>query len=162
MMSIEIQPLEGFETLSEEYITSFEMTLPYTLPLEYKTFLQRYNGGNLESCYIFHIKGPAKVSVLFYFIGFKDDFSEDTIELKDMRYQLRNLEGRIPKFLLPIALDAGGDPICLSLIDSCIYFWDHEFEPDEEEQPSLQNVFWVANNLTGFLDNLRPCPPEFR
>jgi len=54
---------------------------------------------------------------------------------------------------IPIASDSGGNQICLGINESFyekIYFWDHEQETDE----SMENMYFLADNINDFLDGL--------
>ena len=71
--------------------------------------------------------------------------------------QLILYHDRVPKPLLPIANDAGGNLICISTSgpdQGCIYFWEHENEVEEGEEPTMENVWFVAPDFDTFLSHL--------
>jgi hypothetical protein len=64
---------------------------------------------------------------------------------------------RMPQNLLPIATTPSGDIICISLHGSDqgnVYIWKHEWEADEGEEPSYDNVYFISSNFDEFLNSL--------
>ena len=67
----------------------------------------------------------------------------------------RRYFGRIPSDLCPVALDPGGNLVCLSVSGERrggVFFWDHEFEGQTEDQCLTR----LARSWQAFVDSLRP------
>jgi hypothetical protein len=63
----------------------------------------------------------------------------------------------MPDELIPIANASCGDKICMSVIGDNygkVYFWDHEQEAYEGEEPDYSNVHLIANSFTDFINSL--------
>lgn len=64
-------------------------------------------------------------------------------------------EDRLPRAFLPIGNDPGGNVICLGVSEphyEAIYFWDHEEESEDPED--MTNMYFLADNIYEFVDNL--------
>jgi hypothetical protein len=63
----------------------------------------------------------------------------------------------VPAGFLPLAVDPGGNLICLVISGTNtgkVYFWDHEEEVEEGQQPGYSNVYLIANSFNEFLNSL--------
>lgn len=63
----------------------------------------------------------------------------------------------MPKNLLPIGEDPGGNVVSLSVSGpdkTKVYFCEHEREAEEGDAPNYDNVYFIANSFDDFLDNL--------
>ena len=128
-------------------IEVFEEKYGVILPHEYRSFLSQYNGGYPEpDC--------------FNFVGSDDGSSVDKFlglgvgEHSNLDDYTSSYKERIPIDFLPIAHDPGGNLIIIGIsgeFQNKIYFWDHEYET---ESPSLENICFVSESLTEFLENL--------
>src|SRR5699024_12370459 len=61
---------------------------------------------------------------------------------------------RLPEGFIPIGDDSNGNQICLGIKEphyDHIYIWDHE---DEQDEPDMSNMYFVANDIWEFLDSL--------
>jgi hypothetical protein len=79
----------------------------------------------------------------------------------DLMEYVRTYRDRILPNLHPIAYDPGGTVICLSLYGpdrGSVYLWLHEYETDEGEQPTYDNVYFLANSLSYLLASLMVGP----
>ena len=121
------------------------------IPDDYKNFLIQYNGGRPENSTV-HFKNRDEATMLNCIFGFtKDRYGSFT------RYQ-GVYAGRIPSNTIAIADDAGGNLIIMSISGEDygkIYFWDHEMEAYEDEDPDYSNLTLVADSFQEFLDNLK-------
>lgn len=144
--------LDAEKSVGIEAIEVFESFLNRKFPKDYKQFLLTYNGGcPVPNCFDF-ANGQAG-SLVQYFMG---------ISPKSHRYDLlknlRTLEGRIPPHFLPVACDPFGNQICIALNGENygkIYFWNHEFEADDNDPPTMENVTLIAHNFKDFANSLR-------
>ena len=74
---------------------------------------------------------------------------------------LRIYNRRLPANLLPIATELSVDLICISIAGhdfGTVYFWDHNWEVTERT-PDYENVHFLAENFTAFLEMLYDDPP---
>ncbi len=133
--------------LSMEEIEQFEVKSGVKLTEKYKRFLLKWNGGYPELS-IFNISDELGKSVLNVFNGIGDmyDNLEKVIDI---------YEFRLAKGFIPIADDPAGNVICLGTEEPYydkIYFWDHEQEPEDPDD--MSNMYFLANDIDEFLDNL--------
>jgi hypothetical protein len=146
-------------------IKKFEKKLNIELPKDYIEWLLQYNGGRPEKDGCDVIEMISEVSDGFlvnWFYGLKyDPTYNESYELYD---SYESFFDRMPKELIPIACDPGGNQICLGVVKGehygKVYFWDHEEEaqnfvvPEEIETPWWENVYLVANSFEEFINKL--------
>ncbi len=73
--------------------------------------------------------------------------------------RLGNFASRVPTWLLPLARDEGGHLFALSLCEAdsgTVWFWDHEYEAGEGDQPTEDNITRAADDQQTFLQSLNP------
>ncbi|WP_053360877.1 SMI1/KNR4 family protein [Bacillus sp. FJAT-27251] len=135
------------DNLSIEQIERFELENNIKLTERYRSFLLKWNGGKVRPN-LFMIsdeQGPSVLNV-FYGIGDMYDNLTDFIDIMDER---------LPLGFLPIGDDPSGNVICLGTKDPYyekIYFWGHEQEPEDPDD--MSNMYFLANDIDEFLDNL--------
>jgi hypothetical protein len=153
MTSELFQIVDSHEPVSLVEILIFEKKIGKNFPDSYKNFLLKYNGGHPKfNVFSYQINGGFLESAVHYFLGLTDDDS-DSLEENLAAYQ-----GRLPNDCFPIAYDANGNLILLALEGANrekVYFWDHENEVDEGEEPDYRNVYLIANSFDEFLANLQ-------
>jgi hypothetical protein len=69
---------------------------------------------------------------------------------------IRDLGGRLPAGLLPIAADLGGNIICISLRETdegTVYYWDW-YGQFPDPRPPDANVYPIAESFERFLKSL--------
>jgi len=140
--------------LTEDSIINFEKKSGYKLPVVYKDFLLKYNGGKPR---------PDTYDVPSWQHGYStvNDFNGILPgEYNDIEDNIRLLRGRLPTGFIPIADDPGGNVLLLCLAGSTtskVYFWDHENEPYErgDRLEDYPNIHWVADSFTDLLNKLR-------
>jgi hypothetical protein len=146
MMIIKNFPLCGKTSVTE--IAKFEREISAQLPTDYREFLLKHNGGSPKPNSFKIADGSTScVNWLFGLGSVSNDHS--------IRKELINYHDRIPKELLPIGDDPGGNVICLSIRGKTmghVFFWDHEEEADED--PTWENVHLIANSFNEFLNIL--------
>lgn len=142
------------EPLNLRRVSRVEHVLGCTFPGEYRDFLLAHNGGRPEEG-VFPISTPQHdhhgLLDNFLCIKARDPY--------DLLTWVRDYRGRLPRNLLPVAVDQAGNLICLSVAGSDtggVYFWDHEMEASQGKTPSYDNVYPVADSFQAFLDSLRP------
>lgn len=135
------------DDLSLEQIQNFEIENNVKLTELYKRFLLKSNGGKVvpNLFMISDEQGPSVLNV-FYGIGDMYDNLTDFIDIMDER---------LPVGFIPIGDDPAGNVICLGTKEPYydkIYFWDHEQE--SEDPNDMSNMYFIANDINEFLDNL--------
>ena len=63
----------------------------------------------------------------------------------------------MPQGYLPIGCDPGGNQICLVVKGQNygqVFFWDHEFEADDGNEPTDDNLTFIAPDFDAFLKSL--------
>jgi len=140
-------------------LAEFERAIGHPLPNDYRAFLVACNGGYLGGALRFRIPAPdndASFSSVNHIGGFRDEYYFSLEHTRDI------YEDRIPRDLIWIMDDPGGNALCLGIgakHRGHVYFWSHEFEPDDEEWDgaveSAGNVTLVARSFTEFVNGLQ-------
>jgi hypothetical protein len=139
-------------------LARFEDEIGHALPKDYRYFLSHCNGGSVGGRHWYRGKNPEGREIeagIHHIGGFR---SESYFSLPRHR---RTYSGRIPEALLWIHDDPFGNAICLGLAGHYrgrVYFWDHENEPDEGWDGSVEssgNVRLIANSFTDYVAGLR-------
>ncbi|MBK8994134.1 MAG: SMI1/KNR4 family protein [Myxococcales bacterium] len=125
--------------LSAGEIDALEQRIGATLPADYRQFLLEHNGGQ---------PWPRDFgeSAVRRFLCVGADRALDDVE------GTRGFYGtRLPNWALPIAKDAFGNLIVLSIVPSQagVFFWDHE----EEQSP--EGLVKIAESFAAFIDLLK-------
>jgi hypothetical protein len=141
-------------------LEAFEAEIGTTLPDDYRRFLLRSNGGSLDGKYCFENE---KTSVCVSSVGgFQESYS-----LRSERGCYQGQPVRIPRVLLWIMDDPGGNAVCLGLTGQYrgrVYFWVHDEEPDPDawdgEVETAGNIRWLADSFTEFVAGLHERDDE--
>jgi hypothetical protein len=75
----------------------------------------------------------------------------------DINYTLTVYVDRVPSGFIPIAYDPGGNLFVMSLSQvsyGAIYFWDHEAEVGDNEEPNMSNVYLLAESWADLFSKL--------
>jgi hypothetical protein len=144
-----VQLLLPDEPAGEAAVADFESRIGHPLPDDYQQFLRMYNGGKPKpSGFRFVLRrGHYSDSVVnwLYAIG--------GMQGLDLEWNRDTFSHRMPRDLLPIGEDPGGNQICLGIagdVRGKIYFWDHEREAGGD----WSNVDLVADSFDAFLRGL--------
>jgi hypothetical protein len=135
-------------SLSSSQVQELETALRGTLPQDYKEFLSKYNVASPEKN-VYEI-GSLSTRVAVFF-GVSDEKNHDLLWQNQRVYA-----NRLPKGVLGVASAAGGNLICLRLDNGWTYFWDHELEAADDEEPDYGNMTRLAPSFSEFLDHLEP------
>lgn len=138
-------------------VKKFEEMHNVSLPEEYKKFLLKNNGGKPVAEDAFHYESELETysdsAVRYFFSLFSDNNSVE------YNFEIYVLAKRIPSSMLPIAADYAGNVVCISISNDTfgkIYFWDHEEElEDDDNNPSHDNLYLIADSFTEFLGSLK-------
>ena len=140
----------SLEKISLKDVDIFEGEVGLVFPDDYKNFLTKYNGGT-PTLANFNFYGKKEGSTIKRFFGIIID-SKNSID-----WILDVYEGRLPRGFLPIADDVGGNLILLdcSLEQKGVFFWDHEEEAEDGEEPTMDNMCYISKNFDSFLSSLK-------
>jgi hypothetical protein len=139
--------------ITREDLAAFESRHGIRLPREVVDLLLEHNGGNFGfdyPCYRIHGHPRQHEGLLQCFFALAPG---DPIDI-ERNYKVH--KGRLPDELLAIASDPGNNLICIGLKGEHtgkIYFWERT---KEEDKPTFNNVFLLANSLSEFINNLYP------
>ena len=140
------------EPINEQDIVQLESMLGVSLPIPYRNFLLSHNGGRPKPAGFPIQNNPSDDHGLVdFFLCIKDK------DIYNLPTWVKRYKNRIPSELIPIAVDPGGNLVCLAVAGNNIgkvHFWDHEEEADEGEIPDYGNVYLVADSFDEFLDGL--------
>lgn len=134
------------EKIHLKNIEDFEEKHDIKLPIQYRTFLLEYNGGNVKPN-VFKISEEEGETVANTLYGL--DISESYDDLSNV---FESLHGDIPDEFLSIGDDSGGNQICLGVSGEYrgkIYIFILDIVSDEE----MSNMFFIADSFEGFLEN---------
>lgn len=149
-MSVDMVLIENYlEKVSLEEVKVFEDKVGLVFPDDYKKFLIKHNGGT-PSLDNFNFYGKEEGSTIKRFFGVTSNSKNSVDWILDV------YEGRLPKDFLPVADDLGGNLILLdcSFEQKGVFFWDHEEEAEEGEEPTMDNMCYLSKNFDSFLSAL--------
>lgn len=141
----------------EADLSAFELSLGCRLPEDYRAFLVACNGGYVGGTLWFTGPTPEGESAdagVHHIGGLRQEshFS--------LAWHRECYEGRIPDDLLWVMDDPFGNAICLGIRGQHagrVFFWDHENEPDEQWDGSVEsakNLQLLANTFADFVAGL--------
>lgn len=145
--------------IDESTLDAAEAKLGRRLPLEFRAFLLRNNGGKPKPAAfdITWTDNPLqqdwRSSKVDWFLSIYDGQYSNFIEYNCVDYL-----GRIPADTIAIAHDPGGNLILLGLGEDNngkVFFWVKDHEVEEGDIPGYDNIGFLANSLPEFLDTLR-------
>lgn len=145
---------EPGRALSEDDVVALEQRIGCRLPESYRRFLLENNGGrptpDMDTIDIENLpESPTGVDVFFGI--------DDAVECCTIEWNLRTLDGRISKELLPIARDGFGNRFCISLskrdfgsVVYCDFYHGLGFHVADSAL-----YYTVAPDFDGFLERIR-------
>ncbi len=146
-----IQVTSKFAAATEAVLLRCEERIGRPIPAAYRAFLRSNNGGRVvPSCFDYVDREGKSDSAVNDLLGV--DAGHESIDKYVATYA-----ARIPSDLFPIADDPGGNLILIGAEGANagkVFFWHHEFDEDEGEPPTYDNVFFIADSLEAFLASL--------
>lgn len=138
-------------TLPDHILKVLEKYWGFGLPKGYRDFLLKHNGGEPTPDYFNFKHDVNDGSDVRFFLGIYPD------EHNDLLNHLQIYKSRVPDNIFPIAYDSGGNLICISVKGpdrGKVYFWDHEMEAADGEEPSYDNLTLISDSFEEFLNSL--------
>ena len=147
---------------SQGQVEAFEAEIGTTLPDDYRRFLLRCNGGKVDW---YQFEGPTPegrswTAILSHVGGLRE---EPDLSLRCARSCYQGHQLQIPRTLLWIMGDPGGNAICIGLTGKYrgrVYFWIHDEQPDPQEWDgeveTAGNVILLANSFAEFVAGIAP------
>ncbi len=154
--NLEIEPLTD-EIATIEQIKEFEQKIDAKLPEDYVKFLLQYNGGSpAQDYYDCESRIESETSYIdgvgvSWFYTLAEDYNYNLLKNYNMFFN------RMPKEMIPISSSPCGNKICLAVRGSNygkVYYWDHDWEAEEGEEPTYRNIYLIADSFKKFTDNL--------
>ena len=141
---------EAGPPIDQGRLAAVESEIGIEFPESYKRFLLAHNGGRPNPAYFTVAENNEIVWMrIHFFFGIDDE-----IDGCDLLWNIRTTRGRLPRSVVPIADDEGGNLFCLDLRPQGggrIIFWDHELE---FAGPDLAMKLEVANSFDEWLHQL--------
>ena len=136
-----------FGQLEESDLADFEFVNGVFLPDDYKSFLRQYNGGRPIKDQVTLVNSDVQ-----WFYGM---FDEPT--WGSLFNALTVFYNRIPSWYMPVACDSGGNLYIMSLFEEnygLIAFWEHENEDTVSGHQYFDNMTFVSNSFSDFINAL--------
>ncbi|WP_241640820.1 SMI1/KNR4 family protein [Rosenbergiella epipactidis] len=141
------QIIDSKGVVSEQELTNLENQLGIKLPIGYREFLKKHNGGYPQPDGFDFADDGSSVDRLFEVSDSKNE---------SITAYFNTYKNRIPKNYFPVAKDPGGNLILIEIngAGSEIYYWDHENEVEDGDVPGMDNMYLIAYNFDEFINNL--------
>ena len=156
-------------SITAKLINRFEKAIGNPLPLDYRKFILKHNGGEpTPRC--FDVPRRSEMSYLDYFCYFDSDIPTASSEapIHSIRRAAFGHAIPLPRHSLIIAVADSYDPVFIALAGRntgkvFIKFF-HELGPPYVDNPNWTKnpqvaVYRVANSFSEFLSKLRDCDP---
>lgn len=142
----------SYPHVTEAHIAACERGLGRTIPLAYRGFLMRYNGGRpIRGVFSYTDReGKVRSNAIDQFVGVHDGRNGFAV-------LWQYFGERIPADTLPIATALGGNLVLIGTAGANsgkIFYWDHNWECEAGQLPDYRNVHRVAESLEAFLAGL--------
>ncbi len=137
-----------YGTPSKTEVQDFEETNNIKLPMDYKDFLFRVNGGRPIPN-----RNASPSTVVVYLLGMHNGPYH-----KSLYKHIEMLNKRLPFGTFPVGRDPFGNLFIMTVNPETygyIYFWDHEGEPEYQDGNYVDNCYFVAYSFSDFVNNLK-------
>ncbi|HFU7057193.1 MULTISPECIES: SMI1/KNR4 family protein [Bacillus] len=150
------------EAVNEDLVREISNKIGFKFPIDYIKCVAVNNGANVEP-ELFNVNNHERIfGTLLSFNENSDEYIVDVYS---------DFIDTLPKELFPFAFDPAGNLICFDYKnheeDPIVVFWEHEgaweketlmesegITAKEAEEVARENVFYIANNFTEFLNKL--------
>lgn len=136
----------SYKPVSEQDLRSFERWLEAPLPVKYRKFLLKNNGGHphkhlLPECYVegFHALTSAN-------------------KRSNLQREIQKMQDDLPLGLISIGYAGNGDRVCISLTNGSLYLWQHD-RHYESQPPRLDELVPLADDIDELLAKLEGDEP---
>lgn len=150
------------KSVDVDYVLRIGQDLGFDFPKDYVDCVAINNGANVEP-ELFDVNHKEKVFGTL--LSFNDDNDEFIVSI------YKSYRKTLPKEVVPFAFDSAGNLICFDYKDDVknplVVFWEHENAGEKEiimrdeglteeqvEERARENVFYVAESFTEFLNKL--------
>lgn len=136
-----------FGKLTPNDLSDFESANKFELPIDYKNFLVTYNGGRPVKN---HLPKPSTDVNWLYGMHEGPDWA-------NLFWALNCYNGRLPSWYIPIGYDSAGNLFIMSMFEKnkgTIAVWDHENEAKGDAHQYFNNMTFVANSFSEFINSL--------
>lgn len=141
--------------VDETAISAFEREINFSLPTDYRTFLQANNGASVDG-QVFFVSDLDQDVLMDVFFGITNA-EERSLTLG---YWLNEFGDELQEKTLIIGSDPGGGMITYVTAgeDKGIYYWDHShFFPQSSEEEG--NTYFLADSFDDFMATLHKYEP---
>jgi len=145
------------DQITDSDIEKYIKELNINLPEDYKQHLIKYNGGHpiKDGAPMINPIDESETDIgIDWFLAIYEGESSNFLKAY---HTFKIWQKRMPDELIPIANASCGDKICMSVKGDNygkIYYWEHEIEASEGEEPDYSNVHLIANSFTDFINSL--------
>ena len=170
----------GNKGISIEIINKFEKDTKVKFPDDYKSFLVKYNGGEIDGEYFVMVNGDDKYlkentnihMEILYGLG------NEIYKYNSIEYYRNAFDDYLPVRFFPIGGDGAGNYFCISLCENNtfgnIFYCFHDIPKDESLSNwvegdidktgcnDMNGVYKLADSFTEFVNKLEPIPKENR
>lgn len=143
-----------FGTTGENELAAFEESIGTKLPIEYRTYLLEFNGGDFEKdCFEKAGKAEGRVHSI-YGVHSGPKYARLTDRWRLAEYFDIGEAARGVEDYLVFASTETGDLLLIGLHDGAIHFLDHQAVVDDPDQGPIIEPVPIAKSFDEFVDRL--------
>ena len=149
------EPVEVFEVRGQRLgwaeLDALARAVAAALPEDYREFMAKGDGGVFLDPNRYGSSFRGGLNELFAFRDHSPSFWSFAVALGVYRH-------RVPSGFLPIGDDLAGNLIVLGVGSPHygeVFFWDHENEVGDGQEPTMENMEFIAGSFGEFLDAIR-------
>jgi hypothetical protein len=146
-----IENSNKYGRLDEKKLLKFEADIHGRLPEDFRAFLLEHNGGK-PIPFSFTISKELGIDSIHHMLGLHNGPKYFRLDKSWKAYR-----NRMPTTIVPFADDPCGNALCIGISgneEGNIFFWDHEKEGNENEQPFYGNIKKISDSFNQFLNGL--------
>lgn len=153
------------KSLNAEDFNNIEHKLQKKIPTSIKNHYLNFNGGYPNKSLFTDEDEVLEIEIMdFIPFLYAKEFGNDPVFTIEGRTSICWKKNEIPSYLLPFAMDWGGNYIAYNLQNNQIYYYvtDSWSEEINIEENFIKNSQLIANNFKDFLQNLQHNPFDDR